>query len=120
LSWRLTVRSGPKVARTRFDTLDEALRALRVRGQELSEAAPRRTKSTSGLGRRYAPVDQVTARLELAGPQRLSPSVRAGVDVRGDGSTEAFMGRVRRQLIESRRGEDVFAALGRTVRDRLG
>jgi hypothetical protein len=117
--WRLTIRSGPRVARSRFSSLEEALDALQARGRELAEAAPRQTASTSGLGRRYAPVEQVIARLELAGPQRLSPSVQAGLDVRGDGSTEAFVGRLRRQVVESRQGEDSFATLGRAVRDRL-
>jgi hypothetical protein len=116
--WRLTVRSGPRVARTRFDTLDEALKALRANGRELAQAAPRRTVDTKI--KRFAPVQQVVARLELAGPQRLSPSVQAGLDVRGDGSTEPFLGRIRRRVIEPRRGEDSYAALGRAVRDRVG
>jgi hypothetical protein len=116
--WRLTVRSGPKVARTRFDTLDEALHALSSHGHELAETAPGR--AVDAKIRRFEPVQQVVARLELAGPQRLSPSVQAGLDVRGDGSTEAFLGRIRRRVIEPRGGEDSYAALGRTVREQAG
>jgi hypothetical protein len=112
--WRLTVRSGPRVARTRFDTLDEALKTLRASARELAEAAPGR--AVDAKIRRFEPGQQVVARLELAGPQRLSPSVQAGLDVRGDGSTEAFLGRIRRRVIEPRRGEDSYAALGRVVR----
>jgi hypothetical protein len=115
--WRLTVRSGPRVARTRFDTLDGALEALRACGRELADTAPRGTLDTKI--KRFDPVQQVVARLELAGPQRLSPSVQAGLDVRGDGSTEPFLGRLRRRVIQARRGEDSYEALDRVVRDRV-
>jgi hypothetical protein len=106
------------VTRSRFNGVDEALQALQVRAQELSREAPRRP--VDAKIRQFEPVQQVSARLELAGPQRLSPTVQAGVDVRGDGSTEAFLGRVRRRVVEQQRGEDVYQALGRAVRARLG
>jgi hypothetical protein len=106
------------VARNRFDTLEEALNALGTRARELSESAPRRVLDAKI--RRFEPVQQVVARLELAGPQRLSPSVQAGIDVRGDGSTEAFLGRVRRRVVEPAGREDSYQALARAVRARLG
>jgi hypothetical protein len=65
--------------------------------------------------RRYGPKDQVVARIELAGPQRRLASRHAGVDVRGDGSTEAYVGRVRRTPLELAPSEDAVGALRRAL-----
>ena len=113
MRWKLTVRSGPKVKRTTFATLDLALQELEDRGRELAKAAPRRPVDVKI--RRFEPSEQVFARLELSGPERLVPSVHAGVDVHGDGSTEAYRGRVRREVIDERPGESTYAALRRSL-----
>ena len=115
MSWKLTVRSGPKVKRAAYDTVEGALDALEARGRELSQAAPDRT--VDARFKRFEPQQQVYARLELSGPERFVPSVRAGVDVRGDGSVEAYRGRVRRQVIDERKGESAYAALRRALTD---
>lgn len=97
----------------RFDDVSSALDALESRAEELTKAAPNQPLDVRY--KRYEPVQRVFARIELAGPERLLPSVRAGIDVRGDGSVEAFVGHVRRELIEPRRGEAPCRALRRAV-----
>ena len=118
MSWRLTVRTDGRVERSRCDGLDGVLDELESRGRELARSAAAGTVDLRV--KRFEPVQQVVARLELAGPERLLPSVIAGVDVRGDGSSEAFRGRVRRAVLEQRADEDAFAALRRALSDVLG
>ena len=113
MPWTLTVRSGPKFERLRFAELGEALDALEARGEEISSSA--RQRGGRVKFREYEPSELVAARLELAGPERLLPSVRAGIDVHGDGSTEAYRGRVRRSDIEQRKGETAYQALRREL-----
>ena len=106
MAYTLTARSGPKVEKRRYATLEDALAALEELGRERERSA--NAEAVGGrLMRRIEPVQQVVARLELSGPSRL----RAGVDVRGDGSSESYTGRLRRRLIEQREGESAYDAL---------
>jgi hypothetical protein len=98
------------VERARFDALADALTALERRGEELQASADTGTVDLK-LVRKVEPVQQVVARLELAGPNRL----RAGIDVRGDGSAEAWTGRMRRTLIEQLPRESPYEALRRAI-----
>ncbi|HSO99765.1 MAG TPA: hypothetical protein VLP43_12495 [Solirubrobacteraceae bacterium] len=113
MPWKLTVRHGPRVERERHDTLEAALEAAERRAAILSEGVP--NQSVDLRYTRFEPGQQVTARVELAGPERFVPTVRAGIDVRGDGSSEVYVGRVRRELVKRRRGESAAAALRRTL-----
>lgn len=111
--WKLTVRTGPKVERRRLADLDAALGAIESSAREVADAVP--NEAVDVKYKTFEPVQQVAARLELAGPERLLPSVRAGIDVRGDGSTEAYVGRVRRAVVEQRKGETAYTALRRVL-----
>jgi hypothetical protein len=117
MPWRVTSRSGPRVTRERFEDLDQALQALESCAQGLANEAPGRPVDVKF--RRFEPSEVVIGRLELAGPERLAPSVRGGVDVRADGSVQAFLGRVRRQVVEPGQGQDGYGALAGAVRAKL-
>lgn len=120
MTWKLTVRTGPRVERASFDGLDDALAALEARAGELAAAARSSAAPVNAHIKQFEPVQQVAARLEIAGPQRLLPSLRGGVDVRGDGSAEAYVGRVRRRVVEQRRRESPYQALRRGLTSRSG
>ncbi|HEX7290876.1 MAG TPA: hypothetical protein VF250_07065 [Conexibacter sp.] len=111
--FRLTVRDGPRTQRARYDTLDAALEALSAHVAQLT-ARPERAAIDLRV-RRFEPIQQVAARAEVSGPQRLLPRVRAGVDVRGDGSAEAWTGSARRKVIAQEDGESPVAALRRAL-----
>jgi hypothetical protein len=108
--YTVIIRRGARVEKVRFGSLREALAAIEERGRELQDGAGARAVG-GRLMRRIEPVQQVVARLELSGPGRL----RAGIDIRGDGSSEGFTGRIRRRLIEQRSGESSYQALRREV-----
>jgi hypothetical protein len=98
------------VRRSRYGGLDEALDAVEANARELSDNADAGTVDTL-VFRKFDPVQQVVGRVELAGPRRL----RAGIDVRGDGSVESYTGRLRRQLIRQRADESAYQALRRAL-----
>lgn len=107
--YSITLRDGPRVKRDRFTALDDALSALGTRVDAIASDAHR--KPVKVLSHEYTAVQQVVARGELRGPGGL----RAGLDVRGDGSREAWTGRWRRSVVEQRPGEDAVGALRRTL-----
>jgi hypothetical protein len=100
VSFRVTVRRGPKVEREEYETLGQALAAIEreARGDR---------QPVSALGRTYEPDQLVAARIELKGASK-----PAGIDVRGDGTLVAWTGRVRRKPLP---GEDALEALRQSV-----
>jgi hypothetical protein len=106
--YRLTVRRRGRTERERYASLPEALTALEARLDDLAPGERRGTERA--LARELAPVQQVAVRGEIAGP-----GVRGGVDVRGDGSLEAYTGRWRRALVDPEPGETAYDALRRAL-----
>ncbi len=89
-------------------TADGALNALETEIRAMAQSV--RREQTKSLGRSYEPHELVAVRAEISGP-----GVRAGIDLRGDGSLQAFSGRIRRAVIEQRDDEDAYSALRRVL-----
>ena len=103
------MRVNQQVTKQTFPDLDSALDALEAECRAVATSGRRRELTVAR--RTYEPVRQVQARAELRGPGR----VTGGVDVRGDGSVEAFSGRPRRRVIEHLDGETAYAALRKAL-----
>jgi hypothetical protein len=112
MEYRVVVRSGPRVDRLDAGSLDAALDLIEERARSLASGPGR--KAVELRYKTFEPVAQVAHRLELTGGGR-GRRVKAGLDVRGDGSVEAWTGRLRRRLVEQAPGESPYAALRRTL-----
>ncbi|HEX8086325.1 MAG TPA: hypothetical protein VF529_18690 [Solirubrobacteraceae bacterium] len=104
--YKLVLRFGSHVEKERHASLDDALTALAAR---IPQVSPREHAKT--LGREYEPVRQVAGRLELHGPS----GAHGGIDVRGDGSAEAYVGWIRKRVVEQRPDESAADALRREL-----
>jgi hypothetical protein len=109
MQWRLTMRVNQQVTKQAYPTLDEALDALETECRAVAGSGRRREVTVAR--RTYDPARQVQARGELRGPGRAA----GGIDVRGDGSVEAFTGRLRKRVVEPADGETAYAALRKAL-----
>lgn len=110
----MTVRRGAAVDRRRVATLDAALDEVEAAARDV--ARTERPGAVDLRFRRYEASDRVAARVEVSGPGRVSPAVRAGIDVHGDGSMVAHVGRARRAPVALEDGETALQGLRRVLR----
>jgi hypothetical protein len=96
MAWKLTVRHGSDVSHERFESLDEAVAAMRKRALAIRAEGP---LPRASMLQDFEPRQQVQARLQLAGKGLLRKPT-AGVDVRGDGTFVPFRGGVAREELD--------------------
>ena len=104
--YKIVLRLSSQVEKERHDTLDEALASLSARIPQVA-----RRGSVQALVREYEPGSQVAGRLEVHGPS----GTHGGIDVRGDGSAEAYVGWIRKRPVERRGDESAIEALRREL-----
>lgn len=105
------MRHGPQVKRERFDSLDDAVEAMRRDAEAIRSEGP--LGKISSL-RDFEPGQQVHARLEIS-TGRLLRGRDAGVDVMGDGTLVPYRGGVRRTELEPRDDQSPFEAVGEAL-----
>jgi|GEM_PF-957085 len=104
-------RRDGETDKRRFPTLAAAVDELETELRSVATVLARSPRIERALGRDYEPGEQVAVRGELRGPG----GVRAGADVRGDGTVVTFTGVIRRRPIAVRDREDAWAALRREL-----
>jgi hypothetical protein len=111
VSWKVTVRHGPKVGRERFSSLEEAIEEVRHRVDQV--------RREGGLPeitafRKHTPDQRVEARIEISGPGFFR-SPEGGIDVMGNGHAVAYMGAIRKEQIEAGSLDDALERLKREL-----
>jgi hypothetical protein len=97
LSYRLTVRQGPRVTREKFEDLDNAIAALERYAKDIRSAGPLESRK---MLREFEPDTQVAGRVEISTSGLFRRGEDAGIDVMGDGTFVAFRGGIRRTELD--------------------
>ncbi len=112
-SYTLTIREGPRVARSKHETLEQAVAELGRRARELR--AEGRLPAVSML-RDFSPGERVKARLEIS-TGGLFRRREAGVDLMGDGSLVAYRGGIFRKPLDEAGPDDLEDAIAAALRE---
>jgi hypothetical protein len=112
MSWKVTVRHGPKVSRERAETLEQAIEGAReaVDGVRREGGLPKLSAF-----RDYEPDQRVHARIEISGPGLLRGK-EAGIDVMGDGTVVPYTGAIRKRELGADSLDDAFERLREALR----
>jgi len=97
LTYRLTVRRGPHVAKEKVEDLDEAIAVMERRVKDIRSEGP---LQAAKMFREYDPGVQVAGRVEISTGGFLRSGVSAGIDVMGDGTLVAFQGGMHRSELD--------------------
>jgi hypothetical protein len=97
LTYRLTARQGPNVAKEKFEDLGEAIAVMERRVKDIRSEGPLVARK---MLREFEPEIQVAGRVEISTAGFLRSGVSAGIDVMGDGTLVAYRGGVQREELD--------------------
>ncbi|MDQ3729318.1 MAG: hypothetical protein M3355_06975 [Actinomycetota bacterium] len=97
MTYKLTVRQGPRVTREKFSDLNEAIAAMERRAKDIRAAGPLEARK---VFREYEPSAQVAGRVEISTGGVLKSGRDAGIDVMGDGTLVPYRGGFRRSELD--------------------
>lgn len=109
----LKLREGPTVARERFESAQQLFARVEDLSEEMAERAGR--TPVKSIFRDYEAIELVHGRIEVSISEGPLKRRRGGIDVRRDGSIEAFVGRANRSVVEPTPGETIPQALRREL-----
>lgn len=111
--YTLKVREGSRVTRSRYATAEELFAEVEQLADEISGRAA--GGPVTSMFRNYEAIELVHGRIEVSMATGGFRYRRGGIDVRRDGSIEAFVGRTSRTVVEPMPGETVPQALQREL-----
>lgn len=109
----LKVREGSKVTRSHCATVDELFDEVERLTEEMADRAP--GGAVNSMFRNYEAIELVHGRIEVSIATGRFKHRRGGIDVRRDGSIEAFVGRTSRTVVEPTPGETIPHSLRREL-----
>lgn len=109
----LKLREGPTVSRERCASEQALFDRVEELAREMSDRADR--TPVKSMFRDYEAIELVHGRIEVSIAEGPLKRRRGGIDVRRDGSIEAFIGRTNRSVVEPTPGETIPQALRREL-----
>ena len=95
--YKVTVRQGPRVAREKFEDLNEAIVAMERHAMDIRSQGPLEPRK---VFREYEPEVQVAGRVEISTGGFMRSGREAGIDVMGDGTLVPYEGGLRRSELD--------------------
>lgn len=111
--YEVTIRQGSKVRKVNEPTLDDAMERLRAEAEAISDDAS--LPAADVFKRTYEPGQRSAGRVEVSAGRFPRKRV-AGVDIKGNGSIVAYVGRIAKNVLDPAPDETPYEAVRKALR----